>query len=68
MYKVHSINKADDTPLSTRQMNVWSGNAATVKDVDDEKTKGRQTCADDPQVQLDDRPDDSIDVGPRGID
>lgn len=55
---------------STGTLTAWTcsaGPVATMEDVDEEGPKGRQACADDPQVQFNNGPDNSIDVGPRWI-
>ena len=39
-----------------------------MKHVDEERTQGRQACADDPEAQLNQRPDEPINVGPGLVD
>ena len=42
--------------------------AALLKDVEKERTQGRQAGADDGHVQLNGRPDESTNIGPCLID
>lgn len=47
---------------------VSTRSVATMNDVEEERKKGRQARADNAHIDLNDRPDGSIDVIPRWID